>query len=73
MVEDKIKEIINNIKPILYEDGGLIEFVKYEDNIVYISLGGTCYGCGYLDYTLEGIEFAIKSEIPEVLGVQISS
>ena len=35
-MEDKIIEVINEIKPYLNSDGGDIEFVKYEDNVVAI-------------------------------------
>ena len=71
MVEEKIKNVIETIKPILDNDGGNISFVKYEDNVVYISMGGTCAGCYLLGHTLEGIELAIKSEVPEVERVEI--
>ena len=36
--EEKINEIINKLRPFLVNDGGNIEFVKYEDNIVYIKI-----------------------------------
>lgn len=68
--EEKIKEIINKLKPYLINDGGDIEFVKYENNIVYIKMLGACAGCALLDYTLkDGIEMAIKEEVPEVKEV----
>ena len=40
--EEKIKEIINKIRPYLIGDGGDIEFVKYEDGILYIKMLGAC-------------------------------
>ena len=68
--EDKIKEIINKLRPYLLGDGGDIEFVKYENNIVYIKMLGACAGCALIDYTLkDGIEMAIKEEVPEVKEV----
>lgn len=68
--EDKIKEIIDKLRPFLANDGGNIEFVKYEDNIVYIQMMGACSNCEMLDYTLrEGIEMAIKEEVPSVKQV----
>lgn len=68
--EEKIKEIINKLKPYLISDGGDIEFVKYENNIVYIKMLGACAGCALIDYTLkDGIEMAIKEEVPEVKEV----
>ena len=69
-VEEKIMEIINKLKPFLISEGGNIEFIKYEDNIVYIKMMGACANCEMLDLTLkEGIESSIISEIPEVKEV----
>jgi len=68
--EKKIIEIINKLRPFLINDGGNIEFVKYEDNYVYIKMMGACANCQMLDITLkDGIEAAIINEIPEVKGV----
>ena len=69
-IELKIIEIINKIRPFLINDGGNIEFIKYEDNIVYVSLLGACAGCEMIDITLkDGIEDLIINEIPEVKEV----
>ena len=68
--EEKIIEIIDHLRPFLINDGGNIEFVRYEDNIVYIKMMGACSNCNMLDLTLkEGIEAAIKSEVSEVKEV----
>ena len=68
--EKTIIEIIEHLKPFLLNDGGNIDFVKYENNIVYIKMLGACANCHMLDITLkEGIEAAIKSEVPEVKAV----
>ncbi len=68
--EEIIIDIIEHLKPFLMADGGNVEFVKYEDNIVYIKMTGACANCNMLDFTLkEGIEAAIKSEVPEVQEV----
>jgi len=65
-----IKEIIEKIRPFLISDGGNIEFIKYENNIVYVSLLGACAGCAMIDITLkDGIEELIINEIPEVKEV----
>lgn len=70
MEEKKILEIIEKIKPFLQSEGGNIEFIKYENNIVYINLGGACACCPMVDITLkEVIETAIKEEIPSVKEV----
>ena len=68
--EEKIISIIDELRPFLINDGGNIEFVKYEDNIVYIKMMGACSNCEMLDLTLkDGIEAAIKEEVPEVKEV----
>ena len=68
--EEKIKEVIDTLRPFLINDGGNIEFVKYEDNIVYIQMLGACSDCEMIDLTLkDGIEMAIKEEVPEVKEV----
>lgn len=68
--EEKIKEIIEKLRPFLISDGGDIEFVKYEDHIVYIRMMGACVNCQMMDFTLkDGIEAAIQEEMPEVLEV----
>ena len=65
--EKKIIEIIEKLRPYLINDGGDLEFVKYEDNIVYVRLLGACANCNMLDITLkDGIEAAIQEEVPEV-------
>ena len=67
----RIIELINKLRPFLVNDGGNIEFVKYEENIVYIKMLGACKDCAMMDVTLkEGIEEIIVNEIPEVKEVR---
>lgn len=68
--EEKIIDVINRLRPFLIGDGGDIEFVKYEKNVVYIKMLGACAGCSLIDYTLkDGVESAIKEEVPSVKEV----
>lgn len=68
--EKLIIDIIDKLRPFLINDGGNIEFIKYEDNIVYIKMMGACTNCQMLDITLkDGIEAAIINEVPEVKAV----
>ena len=58
------------MRPFLINDGGNIEFIEYKDNIVYIKMLGACANCSLIDTTLtDGIETAIKEEVPEVKKV----
>ena len=70
-IELKIISLIDKIRPFLINDGGNLEFVKYEDNIVYVKLLGACAECEMMDITLkDGIEELIINEIPEVKEVK---
>lgn len=66
-IENKIINIIDTLKPFLANDGGNIEFIKLENNIVYIKMLGTCASCEFIDYTITDIILnAIKEEIPTI-------
>ena len=68
---NKIKSIIEELKPFLISDGGTLEYIDFKDGIVYVKLGGACAGCSFLDITLkDGIEQMIMNEIPEVKEVR---
>jgi len=68
--EKKIQEIIDKLRPFLINDGGNIEFIKYENDIVYIRMMGACANCQMLDLTLrDGIAATIMNEIPDVKDV----
>lgn len=66
----KIKEVLTTLRPYLQNDGGDVEFIKYENGVVYVRLNGACSNCMMADYTLsDGIEEALKDEIPEIIKV----
>ena len=68
--EQIIKGIIEDIRPYLNSDGGDIEFIKYEDNYVFVKLYGACSHCGFQDFTLnDNILELIKEKVPEVISV----
>lgn len=69
-IENKIKDIINNIQPYLNMDGGNIEFVKYEDNYLYVKLNSHCNECLLRDEELDnGLLNLFQEEIPEIKGI----
>ena len=70
-IELRIRAVIEKVKPFLISDGGNLEFIKYEDGIVYVKLFGACQDCPMLDVTLkDGIEELIINESPEVTEVR---
>ena len=69
-MEEKIKEMIDNIRPYLNMDGGDIEFIKYEDNYVYVRLTGACTDCLMQENTInDGLLTMFQEEIPEIKGI----
>ena len=71
-MEQKIKEALEQIRPILQRDGGDIEFVELTDeNIVKVRLQGHCAGCPGARKTLKGIvERDLKESYPQIAGVE---
>ena len=60
--EQKIIEVIEKLKPFLIMDGGNLEYIKYENNIVYVKLSGACANCQMLDFTLkDGVDLTYSS------------
>lgn len=71
-MEQKIKEGLEQIRPLLQRDGGDIEFVEYTaDNIVKVKLQGHCAGCPGAQMTIKGVvEKILKESYPEIKGVE---
>jgi len=69
--DEKVKNIIEAIRPNLQSHGGDIELVGTEaDNTVKIRLQGACQGCPGAQMTLKmGVERMLKEKIPEVKEV----
>jgi len=71
-IEEKIKDVLNKIRPFLQNDGGDIEFVSFENGIVNVKMHGACLDCQNLDSTItDGIEMILTDEISEVIGVSV--
>lgn len=74
--EEKINAVlkaIEKVRPYLMNDGGDVEFVKLEDDIVYVRVHGACVGCSALDLTLkEGVEALILDEVEGIKEVRLA-
>jgi len=69
---EKIKEVIEKVRPFLQNDGGDIEFVKFDNGIVYVKMHGACMDCINLDSTIsDGIEMILMDEISGIIGVEV--
>ena len=69
--EEKVREVIEAVRPGLQGHGGDIELVGTDDdNNVKVRLQGACQGCPGAQMTLKmGIEQLLKENIPEVKEV----
>ncbi|MCD6529111.1 NifU family protein [Candidatus Bathyarchaeota archaeon] len=69
-MREKVEKAIGEIRPYLVADGGDIELVGVEDDVVKVKLKGACAGCPMAQMTLQmGVERYIKSKVPEVKRV----
>ena len=68
---EKVKAVIDEIRPHLKADGGDVELVEMtEEGIVKLRLLGACGHCPMSIMTLKmGIEKRLKEKVPEVKGV----
>jgi Fe-S cluster biogenesis protein NfuA len=70
-VKERVKEVLETIRPALQADGGDIELVDVVDGVVKVRLVGACGGCPMSQLTLaNGVERVLKQEIPEVARVE---
>jgi len=68
----QIKELIDTrVRPAVAQDGGDIQFSRFEDGVVYLHMQGACSGCPSSTATLKmGIENMLRHYIPEVVEVR---
>ncbi|MBS4058109.1 MAG: NifU family protein [Bacteroidetes bacterium] len=71
-IESKVKNLIEQVRPYLQQDGGDIRFVEItEDMQVNVELTGACGSCPYSTMTLKnGVENTIRKAIPEIKSVE---
>ena len=70
-MEEQIKEALNEIRPSLQADGGDVEYVSLEGDVVKVRLTGACGGCPMATMTLkQGIEQVIKKQVPGISSVE---
>jgi Fe-S cluster biogenesis protein NfuA len=69
-MQEKVKDVLDKVRPYLVRDGGNVELVGIEGGTVKLKLVGACAGCPHAMMTLKnGIEKILKQEIPEVKEV----
>ncbi|MEO6039351.1 MAG: NifU family protein [Saprospiraceae bacterium] len=68
----RIEEALSTVRPHLRVDGGDVHLVELTDDMhVKIRWTGMCESCSMSAMTLRaGIQEAIRSKVPEVIGVE---
>jgi len=68
----QILEILDDrIRPAVANDGGDVEFDRFEEGVLYLHMRGACAGCPSATMTLKsGIENLMRHFIPEVEEVR---
>ena len=67
LLKEKVEEGLNEIRPFLESDGGNIELISIEKNVVKVKLLGNCVGCSVNQMTLKnGVELTIKKFAPQI-------
>jgi len=67
---EKIEKAIQEIRPLIQQDGGDVSFVSYDNGVVTVALQGACEHCPISGITLKmGIEKQIQQAVPEVTEV----
>lgn len=70
-LEERVKEVLETVRPYLKVDGGDLEFIRIMGNILEVRFTGECATCPMAPLTLRaGIERAILRELPEIKRVE---
>jgi len=70
-LNNKVKNILEQVRPYLQADGGDINFINItDDNTVNVELTGACGSCAFSTVTLKnGVEATLKKALPEIKEV----
>lgn len=71
-MREKVKAVLDEIRPALQADGGDVELVDItKEGVVKVRLVGACAGCPMSTMTLAlGIERTLKERVPEIKRVE---
>ncbi|MFA5620917.1 MAG: NifU family protein [Weeksellaceae bacterium] len=69
-LRERIEVALAEIRPYLNNDGGDIELISIEGDVVNVRLVGNCSACMVNQLTLKiGVEMTIKKHAPEISKV----
>lgn len=66
----RVREVLEECRPLVQADGGDIELMDVQDDVVHLRLTGNCVGCPSSQATLkQGIERRLLARIPQLKGI----
>jgi len=69
--EEQVRAVLEDIRPYLQAEGGDIEFVALQGNVVQVRLRGACHGCPGAQMTLKmGVERRLREVVPDIEAVE---
>ncbi len=70
-IEERVSQVLEEIRPNLQADGGDIELVGVENGTAKVKLKGNCAGCPMSTMTVKwGVENVLKKKVPEITKVE---
>ena len=70
-MKEAVQNALNQIRPSLQADGGDVELVDIDGDVVKVRLVGACAGCPMSQMTLkDGVEQHLKKQVPGVSSVE---
>ncbi|MFA6126683.1 MAG: NifU family protein [Bacteroidales bacterium] len=71
-LEDRIKDVLEQLRPYLQADGGDLALAEITDDmVVKVKLIGACGSCPMRTMTLKaGVENTLRRQVPEVKSVE---
>jgi Fe-S cluster biogenesis protein NfuA/glutaredoxin len=68
---EAVRNVLDECRPLVQADGGDIELLDVQGDVVHLQLTGNCIGCPSSQATLkQGIERRLKARIPQISGIQ---
>jgi len=70
-LNQRVEQILNDLRPFIQADGGDVELVSVDQGVVKVRLRGACSGCPMSRMTLQmGIERRLRERLPEIRAVE---
>ena len=70
-IEERANRALDHIRPAIAADGGDVWLIRVDGTTAFVQMLGACGGCPASHLTLKnGIEAAIRADVPEITAVE---